>query len=256
MHAHIYTFVRMYMNISVFTNILYHLNTYIYMHAIYIYIHVYICTYVYEYIHISPTTFAPVYHSRRRSDSKHLDLQIGQFSCSTLLSDGDSRVLPWKPVSNIGESRENLSECYRDQLLGSRNLEVVIILCPRSSARGWVQATLHHTYTYIHIYIHVYVCTIDIDMYQMRIDMHIWMTSLSYMNEWMSKGTWMSHGTYKWVKRAIHDMYQISNQNWYAHLNESWNLSISQKSHLWHVTLNFNDNTNTLASERVLVAAI
>ena len=60
---------------------------------------------------------------------------------STLLSDGDSRLLSWKLVWDSGDSRENLFESYGD----SREnwfeiLAVVIISSPISSARGdsWI----------------------------------------------------------------------------------------------------------------------
>jgi len=56
---------------------------------------------------------------------------------STLLRDGESRLLPWKRVWNSEDSHENLFESYRDYRENLfENLAVVIILSPISSARG------------------------------------------------------------------------------------------------------------------------
>jgi len=146
----------------IYMNIYMCIYLYIYMYIrryIWIYKCVYIGTYIYiyTYIHIPPCAIIEMawsllvalkkrillvgllflYHPWRRSDLKHLDLQIGQFSCPLLWVTGTPvyylktglkfwglswklvwklQGLPWKLVWNFGV--------------------VVIILSPIFSARG------------------------------------------------------------------------------------------------------------------------
>jgi len=74
--------------------------------------------------------------SRGRSDSKHLELQICQFSRHFFEWRG-LRLLTWKPAWNFGDSRENVFDMYansRENLL--EVLAVVIIWSQMSSDCG------------------------------------------------------------------------------------------------------------------------
>jgi len=131
----------------------------------YIYIYIYIYVYIY------------IYSSRRRSDWKYLDLQIGQFSCPLLWVTGilvysvkisvNFWGIPWKLVWKLQGLSENLFEMWA----------VVIILSQISSARGlctyerdtsltklaWDTMCMYESheslciYIYIYMYMHIYI---------------------------------------------------------------------------------------------------